>query len=218
MKNLVFYQDLHAKDGKIKELISEFYAVQSFLGNRGDRFVLHTTWQAPKGRVVEVDLAKPDRNQWKELVPESQFTLSAGTMEGNLVGIQYLKDATGLVRTYSLNDGKTRDVPLPANARITLADRSAHYFSVSSFTTPETVYSCANEKCEPFGNSKLPFDASMLQSKQVFYKSKDGTRIPMFLVYRKGMRQDGNNPTYLYGYGGFDVPMLPSFRPDACIH
>jgi prolyl oligopeptidase len=214
-QTLVFYQDLHAKDGKTHELISEFYALQNFLGNRGSRFHLHTTWQAPKGRVVEIDLAKPDRNEWKELVGESPYTLSAGQMEGDRIALQYLKDATGLARIYSIADANVRDVPLPANSKVTLADRSARYFSVSSFTAPEIVYDCGKNpgQCEPALDVKLPFDESALTSKQVFYKSKDGTKVPMFLVHRKDLKLDGTNPTLLFGYGGFDVSISPAFSP-----
>lgn len=214
-QNLVFYLDLRDKQGRIRELVSEFYALQIFLGSRGNRFYLQSTWQAPKGRVIEVDLAKPDRNSWTEIVPESQNTLSAATMDGDLIPLLYLKDATGLARVHSVADGTTRDVRLPANAKVTLADRSARYFSVSSFTSPETVYHCPDleRPCVPALHIKAPFDASSLDTRQVFYRSKDGTRVPMFLVHRKDLKLDGNNPALLFGYGGFDVSVTPGFSP-----
>ena len=214
-KNLIFYQDLRSKDSKIRELVPEFYALHNFLGTREGRFIVHTTWEAPKGRVVEVDLAKPGRELWKELVPESEQTLQSGTMEGQSIALQYLKDATGAVSLYSLRDRKSHSIPLPPNAKITLADRSTRYFSVSSFLAPEIVYDCGSEgkQCRPVMNVSLPYDVSTLESKQVFFNSKDGTKVPMFLVHRKGLVLDGSNPALLFGYGGFDVSITPSFSP-----
>jgi prolyl oligopeptidase len=213
-QNLLFYRDLEAKDNRIHELISEFYAKQGFVGNRGARFLLQTTYQAPKGRIVEVDLAKPERAQWKEIIPESEHALQNSTMEGDRLVLQYLKDATGLVRAGSISTGALRDVPLPPNSSIVLADRSARYFSVASFTAPLMIYDCGGEgNCRPFLQPKLPFDRSAFESRQVFYQSKDGTRVPMFVVHKKGLKLDGTNQALLFGYGGFDVSVTPAFSP-----
>jgi prolyl oligopeptidase len=213
--NLLFYQDLKARDGKTHELISEFFAEQIFLGNRGDRFYVQTTYNAPMGRVVAVDLKNPERSNWREIAPAADYRLDQSTLDGSWLVLKYLKDATGLARVRPLDGGPGDDVPLPANSTITLGENSRRYFSVVSFTSPETIYDCGagGTACKPFLNSKLPFDPSIYEARQVFYTSKDGTRIPMFLVHRKGLRQDGSHPTLLYGYGGFDISITPDFTP-----
>jgi prolyl oligopeptidase len=214
-KNLIYYQDLKTPNAPIRELVPEFYALQYFLGIHDGKFIVHTTWQAPKGRVVAIDPAKPDRDAWKELVAESEQTLKEASMEGHEIALNYMRDATSVVRTYSLRDSKTHEVPLPANASISLADRSTRYYSLASFVAPQTIYDCgaANGRCRPLADLKQSFDPSGLETKQVFYTSKDGTKVPMFLIHRKGLKLDGSNPVLLYGYGGFDQSMTPSFSP-----
>jgi prolyl oligopeptidase len=213
-KHLLFYQDLQAGDGKTHELIDEFYAAQQFLGNDGRRFYVRTTFKAPKGRVVAVDLDQPAREDWGEVVPETSDTLQQATMEGSWLVLNYLKDATNRVRVQPVKGSGGYDVPLPANSTVTLAEHSRRFFSVTSFMAPETVYECSGGgSCRPVERGRLPFDPSLLETRQVFYESKDGTKIPMFLVYRKGMKVDGNNPALLYGYGGFDISITPGFSP-----
>lgn len=214
-KTLLFYQDLSDGSGKTHELINEFYAAQQFLGSEGRKFYAQTTYNAPRGRVVAIDLDRPGRTDWTEVVPQSADTLQQATMDGGWLVLNYLKDATGRVRVEPVNGAAGYDLPLPANATIALSDRSRRYFSVVSFTAPDTVYDCGTEgrSCRPLQLGKLPFDPSQLVSKQVFCPSKDGTKAPLFLVYRKGLKLDGANPTLLYGYGGFDISITPEFKP-----
>ncbi len=214
-QTLLFYQDLKAADGKTHELIPEFYAAQSFLGSRGDVFYVQTTYRAPRGRVVAVDLKTPARDAWTEVVPQSNYRLEQSTLDGSWLVLQYLKDATGIARVRSLDGRPGYDVPLPANATIAIAENSRRYFSVVSFTSPQTIYDCGAEgnACRPLLDATLPFDPSLYTSRQVFYPSKDGTRIPMFLVHRRGLLPDGSHPALLYGYGGFDISIKPDFTP-----
>ncbi len=212
---LLLYQDLKAARGKTQELIPDFYAKQDFLGSRGDVFYVRTTHNAPKGRVVAIDLRKPAREAWKEVVPQAEYTLDNSTLDGSWLVLQYLKDATGLAKVRSLDGRAEYQAPLPSNSTVTLGENSRRYFSVRSFTAPETVYDCGAEgkTCKPLISPALPFDPSVYQARQVFYTSKDGARIPMFLVHRKGIRADGSHPALLYGYGGFDISITPDFTP-----
>lgn len=214
-RHLLFYRDLSDKSGAVVELISEFYAAQRFLGSRGRRFYVQTTYNAPRGRVVAIDLDHPARTEWREVAPETGNKLEQATMDGEWLVLNYLKDATGLVHVQSVNGAGAYDVPLPANATVALSDQSRRYFLVVSFTAPETVYDCGpdGKSCRPLSPGKLPFDPSTLETKQVFYPSKDGTRVPMFLVHRKGLALNGANPALLYAYGGFDISVTPWFSP-----
>jgi prolyl oligopeptidase len=214
-RNLLFYKDLSDPNGKVVELIRELFAAQRFLGNKGRRFYVQTTYNASRGRVVAIDLDHPERTEWTEVVPQTVNTLEQATMDGEWLVLQYLKDATGLVRVQAVNGGDGYDVPLPANASIALADRSRRFFSVASFTAPENIYDCGADgrSCQPLSLGKLPFDPSKLKTTQVFYPSKDGTKVPMFLVHRKGLALTGNTPTLLYAYGGFNISVTPWFNP-----
>jgi len=210
---LLFYQDLKAGDGRTHELIPEFYAAQTFLGNRGATFYVLTTDGAPRGRVVAIDLERPARDQWREVVPQSEHRLEHAVLDGDRLALQYLKDATGLVRELSLDGRVDRRIPLPEFSTITPAVNSARFFTVASFTAPQSIFECDGSACRPWLQLRQPFDASGFQVRQVFYTSKDGTRIPMFLVHRAGIPRDGSNPTLLYGYGGFDISVTPDFTP-----
>lgn len=214
-RNLLFYRDLTNSKGETVELINELYAAQSYLGNRGNRFYVLTTYNAPRGRIVAIDLEHPARTAWTEVVPESPNTLHAATMAGNNLVLNYFKDATSLVRIHPLTAAAPYDVPLPPNSSIALSHNSSQYFSVVSFTAPETIYDCGPEgkTCHSLGTGTLAFNPAQLETKQVFYASKDGTKIPLFLVYRKGLERNGANPTLLYGYGGFNISITPGFSP-----
>jgi prolyl oligopeptidase len=187
-KNLIYYQDLKAPNAPIRELIPEFYALQYFLGMHDGKLIVHTSWQAPKGRIVAIDPAKPDRDAWKELVPETQQTLKEASMEGHEIALNYMKDATSVVRTYSLRDSKMRDVPLPSNASITLADRSTRYFSVASFVAPQTIYDCGagNARCRPLADLKQSFDTSDSKRNRSSTPAKTERKFPCSSSTAKG--------------------------------
>ncbi|MFP2929719.1 prolyl oligopeptidase family serine peptidase [Pyxidicoccus sp. 3LG] len=193
------------------------YSVQAWK----DVFYVTTDEGAPRQRVFAVDPKKPERAAWKEIVPEDPVAALQG--EGiNIVGghlaLEYLKDATTEVRITTLQGKPVRTVQLPgvgaASNLSGLEDEDEAYFVFTSFTTPRVVLktSVSTGKTEEWARVELPMDPSAYMVEQVFYPSKDGTRVPMFVVSRKGLKRDGNAPTLLYGYGGFNVSMEPTFR------
>ncbi|MFP2906774.1 prolyl oligopeptidase family serine peptidase [Pyxidicoccus sp. 3LFB2] len=184
-----------------------------------DRFYVTTDEGAPRQRVFEVDPAKTERAAWKEIVPEDPVAALQGVnIVGGHLALDYLKDATTEVRVATLQGKPVRTVQLPgvgaASNLVGQEDLDEAYFIFTSFTTPRLVYktSVSTGKSEEWARVELPMDPDAYTVQQVFYPSKDGTRVPMFLVHRKGLKRDGTAPTLLYGYGGFNVNMEPTFR------
>lgn len=208
----LYYLDLKNRAAGIQPLITEFYAANIFLGNAGSKAYLLTSFEAPKNRVVEMDTADPDRRKWKTVVAETGDTLTAAVLAGDSLMLHYLHNATSRVVVYSMAAGKSRELPLPKNSTLTLATDTARYVSAVGFTAPETIYGCENG-CKPMRKADLPFDPAQFETHQVFYPSKDGTKVSMFLAHKKGLARNGKNPTLLYGYGGFDISVTPMFRP-----
>ncbi|MFY2563718.1 prolyl oligopeptidase family serine peptidase [Corallococcus terminator] len=183
------------------------------------RFYVNTDEGAPRQRVFEVDPAKAERSAWKEIVPEDPVaSLQNMNVVGEHLALEYMKDATTVIRVTTLRGKPVREVELPgvgaASNLSGLEDEDEAYFVFTSFTTPRRVYktSVQSGKSALWAQVELPMDPTAYTVDQVFYPSKDGTRVPMFLVYRKGLKRDGNAPTLLYGYGGFNVNMEANFR------
>ena len=183
----------------------------------GDTLYMLTNFEAPRYRLLAVDPKKPDRASWKVLIPQSDAVLSeVHPIAGQIVGL-YLKDATSRLTVYTRQGRKVRDVPLPALGTIEKVDGrhdgEEAFFDFTSFTVPPSVYrvDMRTGAATLWGKVKADVDLSALDVNQVFYRSKDGTKVPMFLVHRKGLRLDGREPTVLYGYGGFNVSLTPSF-------
>jgi prolyl oligopeptidase len=218
-RNLVFYQDLHAS-GKTVELVRELKGLYAFLGNEGTTFYFRTTDGAPTGRIVAIDVARPERANWRVVVPEQKEPIdSARLVQGRLV-LAYLKDAASAIKVFHLDGRFFRDVPLGGLAQAALLPGRTTdpelFFLYSSYTAPRAIYRLvpASAQVEVVRQSKLAFDPSRFEAERVFYTSKDGARIPMALVHRKGLVRNGANPTLLYGYGGFNVSVLPDFSPN----
>ena len=218
-KNLLFYQDLRAAQPHTVELIHELKAQFHYLGNNGSTFYVLTTDGAPKGRVVAIDVTKPEQANWKELVREQKETLSSAQFAGGKLILSYLKDAHAEARITGLDGRNPRDVALPGLGTVSWstahADDTELIYSFNSFTAPPAIYryDLSSNTSTLLRQSKLSFDPSRFETEQVFYASKDGTKVPMFLVHRKGLKRDGQNPTLLYGYGGFNIAVTPSFNP-----
>lgn len=216
-KNLVFYKDLTAKDSKVVELIKEFEAQYNFIDNDGPVFWFHTDVNAPRSKVIAIDTSKPEKANWKEIIPQSADALRSVSTVGGKFICSYLKDAVTAVKVVELNGKFARDVAFPTlgSAGGFGGKRSENetFYSFTSFMYPTTIfrYDVASGESTVFKKPKVDVNPDQFETKQVFYNSKDGTRIPMFLVHAKGMKLDGNNPTYLYGYGGFDISITPSF-------
>jgi prolyl oligopeptidase len=217
VKNRVYYKDLKAKDAPVVKLLDDFDAAYSFVGNEGSRFWFQTDQQAPRGKVIEINAAKPERANWKVIVPESKETLQATTFVNNKFILNYLKDAYTQVKIYDTSGKFLNDVAFPG---IGTADGfggkptdKETFYAFTGFTVPTTIYryDFATGKSTVFRQPKVEFNPSDFETKQVFYTSKDGTKVPMFITHKKGLKLDGNNPTYLYGYGGFNISLTPAF-------
>jgi prolyl oligopeptidase len=219
-KNLLFYKDLKAKDAKVVELIKDFEAAYSFIGNDGPVFYFRTDLNAPRGRIIAIDARKAERASWKELVPQAAETIdgeSGVNLINNQFVVPYLKDARSQIKVFDLNGKRVREIGLPglgtaADLRGKRKDTEMFYV-FTGFTSPGTVYGVdlTTGKSFVFRAPKVDFNPNDYETKQVFYASKDGTRIPMFITHKRGLQLDGTNPTYLYGYGGFNVSLTPAF-------
>jgi prolyl oligopeptidase len=213
----VLYRDLAEPYGMPIELISDHNNKYVFLGNDGPVFYFQTDFNAPRMQIVAIDTRNPDRKLWKTLVPEEKETLESVNLVGNLFVCTYLQDAKTLVKIYDLSGSLVRVVELPGIGTATgfagKRTETETFYSFSSFATPPSIYryDLITGKSTLFRQAQVKFDPSLYEVKQIFYASKDGTRIPMFLAHKKGIKLDGTNATLLYGYGGFNIPLTPGF-------
>jgi len=216
-KNRVLYQDLRSPGAPVVELLMEFDAEYSFIDNDGPRFWFKTDLGAPRGRVIAIDITRPERSQWKEIIPEAKDALvSVGAVNDTFIA-SYLKDAQSRVRVFALDGSPLRELVQPGIGTVGgfwgKRTDTETFYSFTSFTQPGTIYryEAARGRSEVFRRPKVDFDPDLYETRQVFYASKDGTRVPMFLTFRKGVKLDGRNPTYLFGYGGFKISVTPWF-------
>ena len=215
-RNRIYYKDLQA-DGPVVPLLNDFDASYEFISNDGATFHFVTDLEAPRSRVVAIDLANPARAAWREVIPQREETLKQVSFVNEKFIASYLSHAQSRVRVLKPNGELVREVPFPGIGSASgfsgeRTDRETFY-AFTSFTVPGTIfrYDLATGESHVFRQPKVKFDPSAYETKQVFYNSRDGTRIPMFIVHRRGLRLDGTNPTYLYGYGGFNISLTPSF-------
>ncbi|HJT28366.1 MAG TPA: prolyl oligopeptidase family serine peptidase [Pyrinomonadaceae bacterium] len=217
VKSRVYYKDLKAKDSAVVKLLDDFDAAYNFIGNEGPRFFFQTDLQAPRSKVIEVNLSKPARDNWKVIVPEGKETLQTTSFVNNKFVANYLKDAYTQVKVYDTAGKLVNEVAFPgigsAEGFGGHAIDKETFYSFTGFTTPTTIYryDMTTGKSTVFRQPKVDFNPGDFETKQVFFTSKDGTKVPMFITHKKGLKLDGNNPTYLYGYGGFGVSMSPVF-------
>ncbi|HEY1678333.1 MAG TPA: prolyl oligopeptidase family serine peptidase [Candidatus Sulfotelmatobacter sp.] len=216
-KNRFYFRDLTKPNSQVVKLLDDFDARYQFIDNDGPVFWFQTDLDAPRGRVIAIDTRHPEKANWKTIVPQGADTLESSSAVDNLFLLSYLKDARTEVRVHELNGKFVRNVDLPGIGTATgfagkRSDKETFY-AFTSFISPPTIYRYepSTGKSSVFRQPKVDFDASQYETKQVFYNSKDGTRVPMFLTYKKGIKLDGQNPTLLYGYGGFDISLTPSF-------
>jgi prolyl oligopeptidase len=216
-KNRLYYKDLTQPDSPVVKLLDDFDAQYSFIDNDGPVFWFQTDFDAPRGRLIAIDTRHPERATWKTLVPQGVDKLEFANVVNNSFLLGYLKDARTEVRVHDLTGAHLRDVDLPGIGTASgfggkRKDKETFYV-FTSFTSPNTVYRYdpIAGKSSVYRQPKVDFDASRYETKQVFYNSKDGTRVPMFLTYKKGIKLDGQNPVLLYAYGGFDISLTPFF-------
>lgn len=216
-KNRVFYKDLQTPDAPVVELLRDFDASYNFVDNDGPVFWFHTDLEAPRGRVLAIDTRRPDRAAWKELIPQSAETIQAVSTVNQQFFVNYLKDARTQVRVFGLDGRPVREVELPglgtAGGFGGKRTDTETFFSFTSFTTPAVIYrhEPATGRSTVFRKPEVAFDPAGYETRQVFYTSKDGTRVPMFISHKKGLKLNGRNPTLLYGYGGFNISLTPGF-------
>jgi len=199
------------------ELIDHFDHEFGFVGSDGAVLLFKTDLEAPRRRVIAIDLARPGRADWREIIPQAQAALQETSMVGNLLVASYLKDVLPQVKVFSLRGELVREVEFPGiGSAAGFRGRRTHtetFYSFSSFATPPSIYryDLITGKSRLLRRAEVKFKPEDYEVKQVFYASKDGTRVPMFVAHKKGLRLDGSNPTLLYGYGGFNISMTPGF-------
>jgi prolyl oligopeptidase len=216
-KNRVYYKDLTQPDSPVVKLLDDADASYNFIDSDGPVFWIQTDLDAPRGRLIAIDTRHPERASWKTVVPQGPDKLEGSSVVSNLFLLSYLKDARTEVRVYDLNGKFVRNVDLPGIGTAggfggKRKDKETFY-NFTSFISPSSVYRYdpATGKSSVFRQPKVDFDPTKYETKQIFYNSKDGTRVPMFLTYKKGLKLDGQNPTLLYAYGGFDISLTPFF-------
>jgi prolyl oligopeptidase len=227
-RNRVYYRDLADAGGKVVTLLDEFDASYDFVGNDGSVFYFMTDLEAPRSRLLAIDVTKPGRANWREVIPQADDALvSIGFVNDQFV-CEYLHDAHSRVRVFAW-DGKSlraklvRELELPGIGSVAgfggkRTDRETFY-SFTSYTVPGTIYrlDLASGASTVFREPRVEFDPAQFETRQVFFRSKDGTRVPMFLTHRRGLKLDGSNPVQLYGYGGFNIPLTPEFAIPALV-
>jgi prolyl oligopeptidase len=216
-KYRVAYQDLKAEKTKPVDLITSFDDEYTFLGNDGPVFYFKTDLEAPRGRVIAIDVTKPERANWKEIIPQAKESLGQVSLVGNMFIAGYLKDAMSLVKVYGTDGKFVRDVTLAGIGSASgFAGRRSDtetFYIFTSFATPGTTYryDLASGASKVYRKSAAKVNSDDYEVKQVFAKSKDGTKVPLFIAHKKGVKLDGSNPTLLYGYGGFSISLPPTF-------
>jgi prolyl oligopeptidase len=216
-KNLFFYKDLSSPENPVVELISEFEASYSFIDNEGTTFWFETDLDAPRKRAIAIDITNPTIIH--EIIPQAAETLEGIGLLNNQFVASYLKDAHTQIKIFDLTGAFVREVELPGLGSAGGFGGKRHdtetFYSFTGFTTPTTIYryNMVTGESSLFRQPNVDFDPSQYETQQVFYTSKDGTRVPMFITHKKGLVLDGNNPIYLYAYGGFNISITPSFSP-----
>jgi prolyl oligopeptidase len=216
-KNLMFWKDLRDPGSEVKPLVADFRAKFAHFGDMGRTLWFLTDLDAPRGRVLSIDLDHPQEADWKSLIAEESETLESVAAVGGRLVASYLRDAHAVVRMFSYAGAPMGEIALPGLGTVggfsgERGDMET-FFTFTGFTFPAAIYrhDFTAESYALFRKPSLDFDASAFETRQVFYASKDGARVPMFLVHRRGLKLDGNAPVYLYGYGGFNISLTPSF-------
>ena len=217
----VWVQDL-TKKGPL-ELLTKGIDARFFAFAGGDQLFLQTNWNAPHGRVLAADFANPGRDHWREVVPEGEDSIDSVALAGGRILVSYVKNATSAVKMFQPDGKPVGEIALPALGSVTgiqsrWENRDA-YLGYSSFVIPNTIYryDASTGRQSQWAQTSVPVDSSQFEVEQVWFTSKDGTKVPMFLVHKKGLKPTGDLPVLLTGYGGFVVSLTPDFSPNAII-
>ena len=214
--NNLYVRDLRKKDALFIQMTNDMDYLYSPLYNEGDCLYLYTNFGAPKGRIMTANIHQPGVNDWQVLVPEQQNVLSSASVIGRQLVLTYSQDACDHAFVYDL-DGKMRhEVKLPMVGSVEFVGKETEpecFYTFTSFTQPGTVYryDMTTNQSTLYTQPSVKFRLQDYESRQLFFQSKDGTRVPMFITYKKGMKLNGKNPVYLYGYGGFNISLTPYF-------
>jgi prolyl oligopeptidase len=225
VKNELFVKDLAeprapAIDAPVRPLYAGHTAEYGPLGVVGGMLYLKTDRDAPKKRVVAVPIDRPELSNWKTIVPEGQSAIESASLVAGRLAVASLEDVASTLKLYQLDGTPAETAKLPGLGAIVGVsgrfDRAEIFYTFTSPLYPATVFrfDAATGASTPFEPPKLTFDAAQYETERVFFSSKDGTRVPMFITHRRGMKKDGTSPAMLYGYGGFDIATQPTFRPD----
>jgi len=198
-------------------IVDHFENEYSFVGNDGPIFYFKTDLEAPKGRVIAMDIRRPQPEHFQEIIPEAEETLSGIHLVANMFIASYLKDVKSQVKIFQMDGSFVREVDFPAIGSASgfggKRTDTETFYSFTSFASPPSIYryDMITGESRLVRRAEVDFDPADYEVKQIFYESKDGTRVPMFIVHRRGIKLNGGNPTLLYGYGGFNIPLTPRF-------
>lgn len=214
--NKLFFKDLRKPNSDFITITDNFENDTQVIDNKGSKFYLLTNLNTPNKRLVSVDASNPKPENWKDVIPETENVLSV-SLAGDYIFARYIVDAVSKVKQYDFDGKLVREVELPgvgsAGGFSSKKEEKETYFSFTNYNTPGKIYrmDLASGKYDLYWEPKIDFNSNNYESKQVFYTSKDGTKVPMIITYKKGTKLDGKNPTILYGYGGFNISLTPSF-------
>jgi prolyl oligopeptidase len=223
-RNRVYYMDLGDPmapnlDAPVVKLLDDFDAGYNPIGNDGPVVYLWTDLDAPRGRLIAIDTRRPERASWRTILPQGTDVLTGVSLISQTFVAEYLQDAHAALRLFGTDGAPRGEIPLPTLGSVGGVSGKPNdpemFFAFTSYLYPTTIYrrDMATGTTDVFQSPTLDFDVGAYETKQVFYPSKDGTRIPMFITHKTGIPMDGSNPTYLYAYGGFNISMTPGFSP-----
>lgn len=212
----MYLKDLTAANSTIIPVVDNFDSDNRVIDNAGTTLYISTDYNAPNGRIITVDAAKPQQQNWKDFIAETDNVLSA-TTGGGFIFAEYMKDAVSVIKQYDYKGTMVRNIQLPGLGSAAgfggKEEQKTLYYSFTNYVTPGNIYSydVATGKSAVYQKPKVDFNSDDYVSKQVFYTSKDGTKVPMIITHHKNTKLNGSNPTMLYGYGGFNISLTPAF-------
>jgi prolyl oligopeptidase len=215
--NALWVKRLDGSTGDFTLIAEGFDNEYNVIDNLNDQLLIMTNDGAPKWKLVLVDPANAGKENWKEIIPEKEEVLQSLSLVGGKIVAEYMKNATSVAFIYDYEGNYIEDLQLPGIGSLSgirgKKEENLAFYSFTSFTFPSTVYKydIAKNTSEVYTRSEIDFDVDAYETRQVFYKSKDGTDVSMFIVHKKGLKMNGKNPTYLYGYGGFNISLTPGF-------
>ncbi|MEM9916764.1 MAG: prolyl oligopeptidase family serine peptidase [Bacteroidota bacterium] len=216
--NALYFRDLDKSENEFIPVIENFHSDFQLIDSEGDNLLILTNYKAPNKRLVSINANKPEENFWENILPESEDVLRSVRILGGKIVATYIHNASSTVRISDMSGKLIRELELPGIGTVGnisgKKEKKSAFYSFSSFTTPSTIYSLDLEtfQSKVFKTPAIDFKSEDYVTKQIWYKSYDGTKVPMFVTHKKGLELDGKRPTLLYGYGGFDISILPGFN------